>query len=340
MYYCSRQSAASARLLELQADPGYAAHLNDCWSRVKAHTHAWNLDSMLIKPVQRITKYPLLFEDLLACTTPVHPDYFSIRAAAEGARALALNIDDAKRRKDVITSVIGKSTSTVSLTKDNKGNGSGGRGLLLRRFKKDKSGPLSAGVSPSDPSAPPPEITPFAQTQLKELVQRLETSDKLVRRLGKEILEWLSHSKAAMRAEIDINLRFLKWYTLDGKFGKDLRNVKVIQYKALLEGILATAWEELVSNCVFAPLTCSEQYCVKLGHDHARQAAGRVQEPHDDYRKAQQEVVRLWAVRCPPQREEVDPRQDAAAGSDRLRCDPHAAARRAPCVLGGLHAYH
>jgi hypothetical protein len=255
MYYCSRHSAASARLLELQGDPGYAAQLNETWLLVKDRTHAWNLDSMLIKPVQRITKYPLLFEDLLACTTPVHPDYFAIRTAAAGARALALDIDEAKRRKDVITSVIGKSPSAVTLVKDNRGNGPGGRGLLLRRFKKDKSGPLSAGVTPSDPSGPPPEITPYAQAQLKDLVRQLETSDKHVKRLGKEIVEWVETSKNVVRNEIAINLHFLKWYTLDGKLGKDGRTVKVIQYKALLEGILASAWQRMVSANVHGVLT-------------------------------------------------------------------------------------
>lgn len=245
MHYCSRQSAASARLQQLQSDPGHAAWLNDCWSRVKAHTHAWNLDSMLIKPVQRITKYPLLFEDLLACTTPVHPDYFGIRKAAEAARALALDIDEAKRRKDVITSVIGKTSSTNAPAKESKGNGP--RLLGLRRFKKDKAGNTPPGGSPSDPSGAPAEISPYHQAMLKELVARLESNDKNIRRLGREMLDFVASAKVVARNEIDINLHFLKWFTLDGK-AKDPQSAKVIAYKALLEELLATAWEELVSE--------------------------------------------------------------------------------------------
>lgn len=111
-FYCARQSTASTRLVELQNDSSHATYLKDRWDQIKPHTHAWNLDSMLIKPVQRVTKYPLLFDDLLACTTPVHPDYFSIRAAAEGCRTMALEIDEAKRRKDVVAGVISKKPSS------------------------------------------------------------------------------------------------------------------------------------------------------------------------------------------------------------------------------------
>jgi hypothetical protein len=253
MFYCSRQSAASARLVELQADPSYAAYLNECWGLVKARTHAWNLDSMLIKPVQRITKYPLLFEDLLTCTMPSHADYHAIRSSAESARSLALDIDEAKRRKDVITSVIGKSSSTINLMKDGRGNGATGRGgLLLRRFKKDKSTPLSAGISPSDPMGPPPEIAPYSQAQLKELVHRLENSDRNIRRLGKEFVDWVAATKVMLRQEIEIQSRLVTWYGIDDK-DKEPHIEKVVQYKALLEDMLTNSLEQVnaeVSNSV------------------------------------------------------------------------------------------
>lgn len=223
----------------------HAAHLNECWQRVRSHTHAWNLDSMLIKPVQRITKYPLLFEDLLSCTTPAHPDYFAIRQAAEGARALAGDIDEAKRRKDVITSVIGKSPSTVSLIKEPKNARAGGRGLLLSRFKKDRSPMASGGPSPGDSTSAPQVISPYAQTQLSELVQRLEESESLVTRLGKEILVWREKCQIVIKNEADLNIHFLNWYTLEGKIKMDPQTAKVAAYQALISELAATVWKEM-----------------------------------------------------------------------------------------------
>lgn len=243
-YYCSRQAQASARLLELQNDPGYSAHLNECWAKVKSHTHAWNLDSMLIKPVQRITKYPLLFEDLLACTTSVHPDYYAIRHAAESAKALALEVDEAKRRKDVISSVMsgrssimsGKSASTANLSKEVKGGG------LLRRFKKDKA--LSGS---NDPNALP-NITPYVQAQLKDLAKRLNECDRSVRRLLIEIPDWCEASKLLLRQKMEMNLYFLKWYALGRRVTNDDRIEKVARFSGVLDNILTGAWEEMVSR--------------------------------------------------------------------------------------------
>lgn len=247
-FYCSRQAAASKRLLELQQDPGYAQYLNDCWGHVKSHTHAWNLDSMLIKPVQRITKYPLLFEDLLACTAPSHPDYHFIQKAAEGARTLALEIDEAKRRKDVITSVMSKSQSTIHLVKDPKA-GSGGRLLNLRRFKKDK---LNGGGDNDMP-----EITPYAQAQLRELVARLENSDKQVRRLTREVIDWVNSNKVLLLNGRDTNLDLLRWYTLEGRVMNDVRAAKVAAYKSVLDSCINSIWQEMqerINNSVLAVL--------------------------------------------------------------------------------------
>lgn len=204
---------------------------------------------MLIKPVQRITKYPLLFEDLLACTTPSHPDYHCIQKAAEGARTLALEIDEAKRRKDVISSVMSKSQSTISLVKDPKA-GSGGRLLNLRRFKKDR-------LNGAGGDNGPPEITPYAQAQLKELVSKLENSDKQVRRMTREVVEWVNSNKVLLLNGRDTNLDLLRWYTLEGRVMNDVRAAKVAAYKSVLDSCINTIWHEMnerINNSVLATL--------------------------------------------------------------------------------------
>lgn len=244
-YYCSRHAQASARLQEVQNDLSYSAHLNECWAQVKAHTHAWNLDSMLIKPVQRVTKYPLLFEDLLSCTTPTHPDYFAIRQAAEGAKSLALEVDEAKRRKDVISSVMsgrssvinGRSSSTVNLVKDPKRAG-GGR--LLGRFKKDKASLLGHDGNIL-------HITPYAQSQLKDLAKRLSDSDRNVRRLLVELPDWCEATRLLLRQKMEINLYFLKWYALGRRVTNDDRIEKVARFSGVLDNVLTGVWEVMVS---------------------------------------------------------------------------------------------
>ncbi|ORX40906.1 hypothetical protein BD324DRAFT_612521 [Kockovaella imperatae] len=202
LFYCARHAAATDRLIELQADPAYQAFLKQCWEQIKSKTHAWNLDSMLIKPVQRITKYPLLFDDLLACTTPVHPDYYNIRSAAEMARSLAVEIDEEKRRKDAVAYALGpkKSLSATSPAKES------GKAKALKLFRRDKS---SAGMSLTNSSSTSTasetnaalEVSEASLSLMKSLAERLEEYEIVVKRMGKEIVFWIAAVKEVLFAE-------------------------------------------------------------------------------------------------------------------------------------------
>jgi hypothetical protein len=239
LYYCARQATASARLVELQSDRSQAAYLNDCWSLIKPHTHAWNLDSMLIKPVQRITKYPLLFDDLLSSTTPVHPDYFNIRSASEVARSMALEIDEAKRRKDVVAGAIRK--TPVLASKENKP----GKAKGLKLFRKDKAGASSVTLASlsSDPGAPA-DIPPTSLSFYREQVARLEEIDMCVRRVGKEMVLWTSAAREVFVAEEALVKSWDRVVQLDMSDPADKR---LAAFRKISHEIIAEVWAGLVS---------------------------------------------------------------------------------------------
>lgn len=258
LYYCSRQHTASTRLVELLAEPSTAAHLNECWAVIKNQTHAWNLDSMLIKPVQRITKYPLLFEDLLSCTTPVHPDYFNIRSAAELAKTIATEIDEAKRRKDVVASALGGNkrpkTPKAALPSPNKESSSK---MGLKMFRKEKPSPgntPSIGMSASassmalaDTSAPP-AISKTSFGLMRDYIARLEESDQVVRRVGKEVVLWTAGAKEILVSQQGLLSTWSKVLELDQTgSGQSKGDTRVEALKFVLEGVIADAWANLVS---------------------------------------------------------------------------------------------
>lgn len=64
-------------------------------------TQAWDLQSLLIKPVQRVLKYPLLLGKLVQTTTESHPDYRLLHRAREVVGHVAQDINEIKRRKDL-----------------------------------------------------------------------------------------------------------------------------------------------------------------------------------------------------------------------------------------------
>ncbi|KAI9305164.1 hypothetical protein BJ944DRAFT_73012 [Cunninghamella echinulata] len=60
--YCKRHEDAVCRLQELDAKPNVQQFLKTCSEQLHGRTQSWDIGSMLIKPVQRVLKYPLLLK--------------------------------------------------------------------------------------------------------------------------------------------------------------------------------------------------------------------------------------------------------------------------------------
>ena len=67
----------------------------------RGEIQAWDLQSLLIKPVQRVLKYPLLLTSLVDKTEDSHPDYKTLLNAKEAIGRVAQDINEIKRRKDL-----------------------------------------------------------------------------------------------------------------------------------------------------------------------------------------------------------------------------------------------
>lgn len=226
---------------------------------------------MLIKPVQRITKYPLLFDDLLACTTPVHPDYFNIRNAAAMARNVAQEIDESNRRKDVVAGVISKNGRTTRPMMKPTAAGDG-KQKGLKMFRKEKStssipmlgqqssstignaGQTSTNMSHSvtvngttgaTDSTSVPEITKASLSHFRDLVNRVDQCEQCVRKVGKEVILWTAAAKDVFMIQDGLVKAWLALITLDGQEGPD---PKLIWFRKVIAGVVNDAWRTLVSS--------------------------------------------------------------------------------------------
>jgi hypothetical protein len=113
--YCKNHSDAAARLQRLQGVPGIAIWLQECKACAEDLTNAWNLESLLIKPVQRVLKYPLLLKDLLSCTPTDHPDFAALQIACKEMNFVAGRINEVKRRKDMVQSIVGRKRNETDI---------------------------------------------------------------------------------------------------------------------------------------------------------------------------------------------------------------------------------
>ena len=60
-----------------------------------------DMGSLLIKPVQRVMKYPLLLGELWQATPEDHPDYRPLQEALTATKIINVNINEFRRRKDI-----------------------------------------------------------------------------------------------------------------------------------------------------------------------------------------------------------------------------------------------
>lgn len=67
----------------------------------RGKTNYINLGSFLIKPVQRVMRYPLLLMELLGATPESHHDRPQLTEALLAIKEINVNINEYKRRKDL-----------------------------------------------------------------------------------------------------------------------------------------------------------------------------------------------------------------------------------------------
>ncbi|XDG10178.1 hypothetical protein ABKA04_009793 [Annulohypoxylon sp. FPYF3050] len=99
---------AAKRLIQIQEDPTVKVWLNECNEVARDLTKAWNLDSLLIKPMQRITKYPNLLSQLLHETPADHPDRPSLESAKVDLENAIVEINKTKKNFELVGQIVGR----------------------------------------------------------------------------------------------------------------------------------------------------------------------------------------------------------------------------------------
>ncbi|NXL41162.1 DNMBP protein, partial [Podilymbus podiceps] len=110
--YCQNHNEAIALLETYEKDEKMQKLLLDLLDSLRLEplavaatrgcTNYINLGSFLIKPVQRVMRYPLLLMELLSATPEAHPDKAPLTAAVLAVKEINVNINEYKRRKDLV----------------------------------------------------------------------------------------------------------------------------------------------------------------------------------------------------------------------------------------------
>ncbi|XP_056627172.1 dynamin-binding protein isoform X1 [Triplophysa dalaica] len=106
--YCQNHDDAISLLEMYEKDEIIQKHVLECLEKLRGIYREWgktnyiNLGSFLIKPVQRVMRYPLLLMELLNTTPESHYDRKQLTEAVISIKEINANINEFKRRKDLV----------------------------------------------------------------------------------------------------------------------------------------------------------------------------------------------------------------------------------------------
>ncbi|XP_065287952.1 dynamin-binding protein-like isoform X2 [Dermacentor albipictus] len=102
-HYCRNHDDVSGLWTKYMDNARAAQFLQAGVERMQHETNCFDLPSVLIRPVQRILKYPLLINELDKSTEAGHPDKPMLAQAMAKMSEVATSINEFKRRKDLVS---------------------------------------------------------------------------------------------------------------------------------------------------------------------------------------------------------------------------------------------
>ncbi|XP_060600794.1 dynamin-binding protein-like isoform X2 [Ruditapes philippinarum] len=100
--YCRNHDDVITLIEKYNQNADIKAYLERLLDRLREKHVVFDLEALLIKPVQRILKYPLLLNELLKSTEDEHPDKKEVMIAIKAMTDVASAINEYKRRKDLV----------------------------------------------------------------------------------------------------------------------------------------------------------------------------------------------------------------------------------------------
>ena len=211
------------RLQDLSASSAkVTAFLKDTIEVARQYTNAWDLASLLIKPVQRVLKYPLLIKEILRKTDPLACDYTALQSALKQLNALADHINEQKRKYDMIDEIInnrsnfaGKATpASAKASKKNK--------------KKDERLRATIGAAP-------------AKDELPILIEDLHSTEMAVIGLRRSVGKWVRSINEALEIQTQATTRWIRLTEIMDDDDEARASERMERFLQLLQGPMLAA---------------------------------------------------------------------------------------------------
>ncbi|WFD44273.1 hypothetical protein MPSI1_002939 [Malassezia psittaci] len=183
--YCGRHEAAMTRLHEVAAKSAAAAEfLAECDAISREHSRAWDLPSLLIKPVQRVLKYPLFLKSIVDCTPAHHVALPVLEQALRQIQHVADRINENKKRIEIVER-------------------HGFAPLQPARQSAFRRPPTALRIGRNSPRLSDQPLTQD-ENEYKAWVERLDESERELKLFGEQCQAWTSRVRALYTTQLRV----------------------------------------------------------------------------------------------------------------------------------------
>ena len=179
MHYITRHPASLTHLNSLPQTPALAAYHAKTRTLAQQLSHAWDLPSLLIKPVQRLLKYALLLHAIIEATPDSHGDKENLRRAKSMVEAFLHAVNEGQRRYEIVREVFAAGKPAELLKR---------RGLrMVGRVRTGVATPRSISRTDSEENE-----------RVARMGRQLSLSDEFIQKFAKETVEWVKSVQTLM----------------------------------------------------------------------------------------------------------------------------------------------
>lgn len=217
--YCGRHEAAMARLSEVTTkNPAAAAFLAECDETSREHSRAWDLPSLLIKPVQRVLKYPLFLGSIVEQTDVREPCYPTLHAALQQIQLVADRINENKKRMEIVEQhgFVPPQAPRPSA------------------FRRPPTALRKAKASPR-PDEPPLTAD---EGEYRALLERVDASERHLLSFSQECATWARSVRAMYTAQLHVADAWIAVYRTGDTRGVLSAIDRLVQFRAVLQHTL------------------------------------------------------------------------------------------------------
>ncbi|XP_013774351.1 dynamin-binding protein-like isoform X2 [Limulus polyphemus] len=221
--YCRNHDDVLVLIEKYEDNQMIKIYINQGVMQMRAKTNCFDLSSVLIKPVQRILKYPLLLDELIKCTENSHPSKADLEKADLTMYTAAKEINEFKRRKDLVFKYR-KDTDTSLSTRISK--------LNLHSVKK-KSSRFSAKLSTTLGLTSVPKDEAF-----EAIASEFHSLEKTIKGFLKNVSLFTEEMQSYVHVALSLTEDIADYY-------QDKRNQQEVdQYRATHHIMVNQFWED------------------------------------------------------------------------------------------------